>query len=321
MFNNLRLSLVRAASLALGIAIGTAGATMMSDSVSAQERPFPDVSSDYWAQPFIQRLAQRNVVVGYPDGTYRPEQVIERDEFAAMIRQAFDRERVREIPSGSAFRDVPQGYWAAPPIQDAYEMGFMRSFEGNRFFPRREMPRVNALAALARGLNLTYDRPAVATATPQVIDPLPSPAQPNLMARNPLMFPLASTVLMQPFFNRMAPPPLPPAMLAIAPVITSSRRAAPQAMAFLQNQYRDARQVPGDAVEPVAAATQANIVVNYPNVDLLNPNAPLTRGAAAAFIHQAMVHQGRIEPLSDDVTAAQYIVNPAQREQTAQVAP
>ncbi|WP_278187126.1 hypothetical protein [Microcoleus vaginatus] len=41
------------------------------------------------------------------------------DEFAAMIRQAFERAKIRNIPSGSAFNAVPQGYWAEPPIQQA----------------------------------------------------------------------------------------------------------------------------------------------------------------------------------------------------------
>lgn len=33
---------------------------------------FPDVPSNFWARPFIERLAQRNILAGYPDGTFRP---------------------------------------------------------------------------------------------------------------------------------------------------------------------------------------------------------------------------------------------------------
>ena len=87
---------------------------------------------------------------------------MDRDEFAAMIRQAFERAKIRNIPSGSDFNDVPQGYWAEPPIQQAYEMGFMRSFPGNEFRPKQPMTKAQALVALMRGLNLDYN-PPVAT--------------------------------------------------------------------------------------------------------------------------------------------------------------
>ena len=40
---------------------------------SAQSSPvttFSDVKSSYWAEPFIRGLAARNIVTGYPDGTF-----------------------------------------------------------------------------------------------------------------------------------------------------------------------------------------------------------------------------------------------------------
>ncbi|MEL6606493.1 MAG: S-layer homology domain-containing protein, partial [Cyanobacteria bacterium J06614_10] len=69
---------------------------------------YPDIPSDYWAQPYIQQLSERDILTGYPDGTFRPEQPIDRDEYAAVIRQAFDAESVRSIPEASSFEDVPE---------------------------------------------------------------------------------------------------------------------------------------------------------------------------------------------------------------------
>ena len=56
---------------------------------------FPDVSESYWANPFIEALAQQGILAGYPDGNYRPEKPVDRDELAAMIRQAFNQEKVK----------------------------------------------------------------------------------------------------------------------------------------------------------------------------------------------------------------------------------
>jgi len=76
----------------------------------------------------------------------------------------------------------------------------------------------------------------------------------------------------------------------------------------LNTYYTDAGQVPLYAVDSVAAATQAHLVVNYPDVKTLNPRTPLTRAEAAAILDQALVHLGQLPPLASNVAAASYIV-------------
>lgn len=58
----------------------------------AQATTFPDIQG-HWAQSFIQSLAARGVIRGFPDGTFRPDEPVTRAQFAAMIRQAFERDR------------------------------------------------------------------------------------------------------------------------------------------------------------------------------------------------------------------------------------
>ena len=114
-----------------------------------------DVSSDYWARPFIQALADNNVIAGFPDGTFRPNQAVTRAEFAALIQKAFgNQNRVRQLNPGG-FSDVPANYWAASAIQSAYETGFLAGYPGNVFRPNQEIPRVQGIVALASGLGLT----------------------------------------------------------------------------------------------------------------------------------------------------------------------
>jgi len=49
------------------------------------------------------------------------------------------------------------------------------------------------------------------------------------------------------------------------------------------------------AIDDVAAATRANVVVNYPNLRVLNPLGLLTRAEAAAFV-SALVRLGQVQP-------------------------
>ena len=40
---------------------------------------FPDVSANYWSYKFVEYLAAEDIVRGYDDGSYRPEEVVTRD--------------------------------------------------------------------------------------------------------------------------------------------------------------------------------------------------------------------------------------------------
>lgn len=244
-------SLTSSALVALGISATTATPMMISAPVLAQVTTptpapapattapsFADVPADYWALPFIQALAARNVIVGYPDGTYKPDQPVTRAELAAMFQKAFTLNPVRQLPP-EGFRDVPTNYWAAPAIRAAYEAGFLSGYPNNLFGPNQTVSKADAITAVASGLNLT-----------------PSGSVEQTLA----------------------------------------------------NTYVDAGQIPSYAVNQVAAATQANLVVNYPDVRTLNPRGGLTRADAAALLYQALVRLGQVQPLPSNVATANYIV-------------
>lgn len=238
MFNFSQWSLGSAALLVLGITAGAVAPLNIATPASAQPAFFSD-TRDYWGRPFIVALARENLIAGYPDVTYKPNQPVDRAEFATMIQKAFDQNQVREI---IGFTDVPADHWAASAVESAYKTGFMAGYRGNLFFPNLEITKVQALVALASGLGLTASQ---------------SPA------------------------------------------------------ADLNTYYTDAEQIPGYATNEVAAATAANLVVNYPNVKALNPNELLTRGEAAALLHQALVKQGKLPPLASNEKAAKYIAGPS----------
>ncbi len=273
---------------------------------------FPDVPSDYWAQPFIETLAQQGIVAGYPDGTFRPESTIDRDEYAAVLWRAFEADRERAIASGSTFTDVPEGYWAAPAIESAYEMGFLGTPDPNEFEPQTQVSRAEAISILVQGLDLA-DSSVVAAATTDESVAQTQTAQPQATQQRRgtplhLAIPMASTELMKIF----APPP-PAAVTSPQGVAATPDTALPQEDAAqptfdLNQYYADADQIPANVQDEVALATRLGLVVNYPDVALLNPMAPLSRGSAAALVHQALVHQNRLEPLPDDSTAAPYVV-------------
>ena len=89
--------------------------------------------------------------------------------------------------------------------------------------------------------------------------------------------------------------------------------------------YRDAGTIPRSDRTLVAAVTERNIVVNYPNVRSLNPRREANRAEVAALIYRALVSTGEVadipSPYVVEESTAQEEVReqprPTQRRQTA----
>lgn len=131
---------------------------------------FTDVPDDYWARPYIERLGRQGIIRGFPNGEFRPEDTVTRAEFAAMLRNAFIPSPtpgfVRSIGSvlgaddQDRFADVPSDFWAYPAIADIRDAGFLSGFPNGEFRPNQELTRVNAVVAIANGLELEPSLPA-----------------------------------------------------------------------------------------------------------------------------------------------------------------
>ncbi|MEH2091109.1 S-layer homology domain-containing protein [Nostoc sp.] len=230
MFNLNRWQSRTAALMALSVTVGTV-APFITASPSLAQTTFSDVSSNYWAAQFIQQLSQRGVIAGFPDGSFRPEEPVTRAQFAAMVNKAFQKAQQRQPIS---FADVPSNYWASSAIQQAYTIGFLSGYPGNRFEPNQAIPREQVLVALANGLEYS---------------------------------PSGNTESTLQYFN-------------------------------------DASSIASYARSPIAAATEKKIVVNYPNVNFLNPTATATRAQVAAFIYQALVSSNQASAINSPYVVA-----------------
>ena len=111
---------------------------------------FSDVSTDYWAKDFITELAAMEILEGFPDGTFRPDAPVTRAQFAAMLRKAFAKGKIRQA---IAFKDVSTQFWAYNAIREVYQMGFLNAVIAKDFNPSQSLSRLDILVALAQGLN------------------------------------------------------------------------------------------------------------------------------------------------------------------------
>jgi hypothetical protein len=107
--------------------------------------------SGNWAEPFIKVLITKDIIKGYPDGTFQPDRPVTRAEFAALLNRAFDLKPVR---ARRQFKDVSTKYWAHEVIQKAFSGGFIAGNPDGTFAPDRPILKIQSLVALINGSNL-----------------------------------------------------------------------------------------------------------------------------------------------------------------------
>lgn len=127
----------------LGIALAT--------STAFAEPAFTDLDKTHWAYPQIMELAQENIVVGYPDGTYKPDAEITRAEFASMVVKALHQENA-DITDTINFNDVPKDNWAWDSIQRAVRFDLIGETKDNNFRPNDSVTRAECLEIVINSL-------------------------------------------------------------------------------------------------------------------------------------------------------------------------
>jgi len=108
-----------------------------------------DVSEDYWAYNEIKELLALNVLTGYPDETFKPENSVKRAEFTKMLVKALE---IENNPCSSNFVDVPEYHWAFPYISICVHNGYIQGMPGDVFMPESTINGAQLSAVLARTL-------------------------------------------------------------------------------------------------------------------------------------------------------------------------
>jgi hypothetical protein len=124
---------------------------LLDDDVRAQyltnTNSFNDTPADAWYITDVSTLAAMNIVAGYPDGGFHPNDPITRAEFTAMASR-FDK---LTTPSDKVFIDIT-GHWAEQAILLAVERGWMYGYEDGTIRPDNNITRAEAMAITNRVL-------------------------------------------------------------------------------------------------------------------------------------------------------------------------
>ncbi|MDG0810589.1 S-layer homology domain-containing protein [Cohnella rhizosphaerae] len=112
---------------------------------------FADVDR-HWAKDAVNDLGARMVVSGYPDGRFNPDASVTRAEFAEIVVRGLG---LKPAEQATAFKDVAPTDWSGQAIQTAYAYGLIDGYEDGTFHPTDSITREQAVAILARAMQVT----------------------------------------------------------------------------------------------------------------------------------------------------------------------
>lgn len=146
-------ALLTRAQAARVLAAVVAGPQEMERLASAPSR-FPDLEG-HWAAGYVEAAAERSLILGHPDGSFRPEAPLRRVEAillavraTGLLARAPGSPEPASLPYPDA-ADLPD--WALPAVQAAVRAGLLQDvFSGPPLQPNRPVSRAEWAALVAR---------------------------------------------------------------------------------------------------------------------------------------------------------------------------
>jgi len=119
---------------------------------------FEDVEA-YEFEDSVLKLADLGIINGYPDGTFKPDNLVTRAEFAKMIVCMLGLDAAAKSLEGEAvpFADVDADHWAAGHINVAQMMGIVNGYEDGTFRPEGNITYAEALKMVLAAMGYSED--------------------------------------------------------------------------------------------------------------------------------------------------------------------
>lgn len=126
---------------------------VLTSAIPSSESGFSDLTTSHWASECVTRLSDMGIVSGNPDGSFRPNNPINRAEFLKLVFIAL----YPELANSSAmacFSDVKPGDWFSGYVCAALNKKIVTGYAGNTFKPSQSITRAEAVSILIKSLRL-----------------------------------------------------------------------------------------------------------------------------------------------------------------------
>lgn len=118
----------------------------LSINVFAADATYTD-DNGHWAEEAIENLTKEEIVTGYSDNSFKPEDEITRAEYITMLVRMFKPTKLADI---SSYTDVAQDAWYFESIAKAVGMGVVQGDNATTMRPESNITRQEAMLILFR---------------------------------------------------------------------------------------------------------------------------------------------------------------------------
>ena len=112
---------------------------------------YTDMDESHWCYQSIKFLTEIGVLVGYPDGTYKPDIPVSRAEFASMVIKSLGQENVN-VSQAIDYADIEPDFWGYNIIQKAVYFDLIPNGRGTDFRPYDPVTRAEAITIAVNAL-------------------------------------------------------------------------------------------------------------------------------------------------------------------------
>ena len=120
-----------------------------------QTNNYSDVAADAWYSNAVSTLSNMGIIVGYEDGTFRPNAPITRAEYAKIAVSFYD---IALDDYYGVFSDVPNGQWYTRYVETAAAIGLIHGMGDGTFAPNKNITRAQACELTNNTLNRKPDK-------------------------------------------------------------------------------------------------------------------------------------------------------------------
>ncbi|MBN1494167.1 septal ring lytic transglycosylase RlpA family protein [Candidatus Peregrinibacteria bacterium] len=100
---------------------------------------FPDIYKSMWYFPYVKKSVEENIINGFADGTFKPDNTINRAESFKIVMESDNLELIE--PSENPFNDVNSDAWFAKYFLEAKNRQIIYVSMSNNVYPQKEMTR------------------------------------------------------------------------------------------------------------------------------------------------------------------------------------
>ena len=123
---------------------------------------FSDTEAGAYYADALNWAVAKGIVKGYPDGTFRPDQKITREELCVMMQRYLETRGIHGDGTDvlSAFADNASiSWWAREGVNTACEKGIVKGYEDQTVRPQGTATRAEAVTMLLRAVDLPDPAP------------------------------------------------------------------------------------------------------------------------------------------------------------------